>query len=168
MMVALMTVPLSLLMSPVIAAAASKQAKHFPRRAKLWLFTTLVRRGVCTICVSCELERLLWLKLSFILVSHVMFKIQLFWWHHHNWCNWVADKSQCHCNTDSFLFWQFGTGPSVLSRDRWRQVFWVETVAHNVLLVEKCPYFRGSFCTHLYVAATVGTVLIREVSLFQR
>ena len=59
--------------------------------------------------------------------------------------------------------------------------------------LERCPYFRGSFvrismqlgtvctvlirevslfqrqfCTHLYVAGTVCTVLIREVSLFQR
>ena len=28
--------------------------------------------------------------------------------------------------------------------------------------------FQRWFCTHLYVAGTVGTVLIREVSLFQR
>ena len=39
----------------------------------------------------------------------------------------------------------------------------------QVSSLERCPYFRGSF-VHIskYVAGTVGTVLIREVSSFQR
>ena len=39
-----------------------------------------------------------------------------------------------------------------------------------VLILERCPYFRGSLYTSLctYVAGIVGTVLIREVPLFQK
>ena len=36
------------------------------------------------------------------------------------------------------------------------------------VLFREVPLFQRLFCTHLYVAGTVGNFLIREVSLFQR
>ena len=42
---------------------------------------------------------------------------------------------------------------------------WFETVPS--VLIREVPLFQRWYCTHLYVAGTVGTVLIGEVSLFQ-
>ena len=38
----------------------------------------------------------------------------------------------------------------------------------EVSWLEGCHHFGGFFCTHLYVARTMDSVLIKEVSLFRR